>query len=253
MRCQLNTQSHTNTLSSVEYGNPWMWSCGKSPVRWQIRSHWKPSSTSLQRWINTRQTCRSHTPAHTVLPASASSVSPHSRQDKEEGDRKRTERKMGGNTWRGRVVPAPPVPPAVLLLVTLATLPEFHKSLRRSRKWLLGFGMSLSGHCRHRWILCGLPRPSLPLPPPTLPLLFPLFLPTRSPFSSTAAQSVDSQISQFQAFCYQSKMWLMVLWCRLSVGSNEALGFFLSFFLRAVCCFVHHFHRGLCGQLLKVP
>lgn len=33
-------------------------------------------------------------------------------------------------------------------------LREFHKSLRWSRKWLPGFGMLFSGHCRHCWILC---------------------------------------------------------------------------------------------------
>lgn len=48
-----------------------------------------------------------------------------------------------------------------LLLVTLAMLLEFHKSLRCGRKWLPGFGMLLSGHCRHRWILCGLLHPPL--------------------------------------------------------------------------------------------
>lgn len=84
----------------------------------------------------------------------------------------------GGLEWGGpNAFSLPSVP---LVVVTLATLLEFHKSLRCSRKWLLGFGMLFPGHCRHCWSLfCLLNPPPLPDSPPSFP-----FLP-RSLFSSS--------------------------------------------------------------------
>lgn len=84
--------------------------------------------------------------------------------------------------------------------------------------------MSLSGHCRHRWILFSLIRPSLPVSPPTPPLSFNLFLSLAVPPAptSSAVQLVDCQIVPI--FGDLSKLWLMVRWCRRLVGPNEALG-----------------------------
>ena len=89
-----------------------------------------------------------------------------------DGGGKGREREGGGGA---RTAPfSSPLSPS--FVVTLAMLLEFHKSLRWSRKWLPGFGMLFSGHCRHCWILCWLlhTRPSLSLS--ALPLfLSPVF------------------------------------------------------------------------------
>lgn len=89
-----------------------------------------------------------------------------------------------------------------LLLVTLAMLLEFHKSLRCSRKWLPGFGMLLSGHCRHRWILCGLLHPPPTLNPPSFPFLVschPLL--NSSPFNLFFEKMFLSPFLQFWLIC----------------------------------------------------
>lgn len=74
------------------------------------------------------------------------------------------------------------------LVVTIATLLEFHKSLWRSRKWLPGFGMLFSGRCRHCWNLCSPLRP----PPPLSLSTFPLFL--SPPFFFNLSLSFGSHV-----------------------------------------------------------
>lgn len=77
--------------------------------------------------------CCLHTPALPVLAPSCSSVFPHGRQDEEEEGRGADLEERG--KWEGiREVGGRSPPPLALLPVTSATLPEFHKSLRRSRK-----------------------------------------------------------------------------------------------------------------------
>lgn len=99
-------------------------------------------------------------------------------QETAEDRRTGRSRKREGKSGRGEGGVWGPSLRLHLLAVTLATLLEFHKSLRRSRKWLPGFGMLFPGRCRHSWILCFLPHPP---PPPSLPLSTPLFF--LSPFS----------------------------------------------------------------------
>ena len=80
-------------------------------------------------------------------------------------------RKREGKSRRGEGGVWGPSLHLPLLAVTFSTLLEFHKSLRRSRKWLPGFGMLFPGRCRHSWILCFLPHPQ-PSPPLCQPPFF---------------------------------------------------------------------------------
>lgn len=131
-----------------------------------------------------------------------------------------------------------------LLLVTLAMLLEFHKSLRCSRKWLPGFGMLLSGHCRHRWILCGLLHPPPTLNPPPFP-----FLLSCHPLLSSSPFSLFCQKSFLSPLFFTVLTPMFTCWHHLIFEAVSQWGLMINrFSFSVVCSFFFHmvFHWGPC-------